>query len=173
MKFNARQYSLASFSVLIALSGTAHSATTYMEARNDAMGGTGVASSHYGTAALANPALLTHFGASDDFSLILPSVGAQVARFRSLTEEQKAMLASARKGEKKNGIPCYTEGVVLARNWNALFRSVPPSLYLALGMTEKDEKAQRRELMKTHQCSELEAVFMVARNLDERRGVSV
>lgn len=97
----------------------------------------------------------------------------QIARFRSLTEEQKAMLASARKGEKKNGIPCYTEGVVLARNWNALFRSVPPSLYLALGMTEKDEKAQRRELMKTHQCSELEAVFMVARNLDERRGVSV
>ncbi|EFU4583679.1 conjugal transfer protein TraF [Salmonella enterica] len=79
MKFNARQYSLASFSVLIALSGTAHSATTYMEARNDAMGGTGVASSHYGTAALANPALLTHFGASDDFSLILPSVGAQVS----------------------------------------------------------------------------------------------
>ncbi|EGW1417046.1 hypothetical protein JGJ51_004828, partial [Salmonella enterica] len=71
------------------------------------------------------------------------------------------------------GIPCYTEGVVLARNWNALFRSVPPSLYLALGMTEKDEKAQRRKLMKTHQCSELEAVFMVARNLDERRGVSV
>lgn len=81
MKFNARQYSLASFSVLIALSGTAHSATTYMEARNDAMGGTGVASSHYGTAALANPALLTHFGASDDFSLILPSVGAQVPQF--------------------------------------------------------------------------------------------
>ncbi|EIW5901003.1 conjugal transfer protein TraF [Salmonella enterica] len=79
MKFNARQYSLASISVLIALSGTAHSATTYMEARNDAMGGTGVASSHYGTAALANPALLTHFGASDDFSLILPSVGAQVS----------------------------------------------------------------------------------------------
>lgn len=81
MKFNARQYSLASFSVLIALSGTAHSATTYMEARNDAMGGTGVASSHYGTAALANPALLTHFGASDDFSLILPSVGAQVSGY--------------------------------------------------------------------------------------------
>ncbi|EAO9944466.1 conjugal transfer protein TraF [Salmonella enterica subsp. enterica serovar Havana] len=43
------------------------------------MGGTGVASSNYGTAALANPALLTHFGASEDFSLILPSVGAQVS----------------------------------------------------------------------------------------------
>ncbi|EAW0946172.1 conjugal transfer protein TraF [Salmonella enterica] len=79
MKFNSRQYSLMAFTVLIALSGTTHAATTYMEARNDAMGGTGVASSHYGTAALANPALLTHFGASDDFSLILPSVGAQVS----------------------------------------------------------------------------------------------
>ncbi|EJZ6456037.1 conjugal transfer protein TraF [Salmonella enterica subsp. enterica serovar Braenderup] len=79
MKINTCQYSLMSFAVLIALSGTTHAATTYMEARNDAMGGTGVASSHYGTAALANPALLTHFGASDDFSLILPSVGAQVS----------------------------------------------------------------------------------------------
>lgn len=56
-----------------------HAATSYMEARNDAMGGTGVASSHYGTAALSNPALLTHFGPSDDFSLVLPSVGAQVS----------------------------------------------------------------------------------------------
>ncbi|EDQ5070598.1 conjugative transfer ATPase [Salmonella enterica] len=97
----------------------------------------------------------------------------QVARFRRLTDEQKAMLLSAKKGAKKNGIPCYTEGVVLAQHWNALFRSVPPSLYLALGMTEKDEKAQRKELMKTHQCSELEAVFMVAQTLDEKRGVNV
>ncbi|EBP7237394.1 conjugal transfer protein TraF, partial [Salmonella enterica] len=55
MKINTCQYSLMSFAVLIALSGTTHAATTYMEARNDAMGGTGVASSHYGTAVLANP----------------------------------------------------------------------------------------------------------------------
>ncbi|EBW7189726.1 conjugative transfer ATPase, partial [Salmonella enterica subsp. enterica serovar Muenchen] len=94
----------------------------------------------------------------------------QVARFRSLTEEQKQMLASAKKGQKVNGIPCYTEGVVMGSNLNALFRSVPPSLYLALGMTEKDEKAQRRELMKAHGCTELEAAFMVARELDRRRG---
>ncbi|ECW0371918.1 conjugal transfer protein TraF [Salmonella enterica] len=79
MKFKSRLYSLVYFSVLIALSGTVNAATTYMDASNDAMGGTGVASSHYGTAALANPALLTHFGVSDDFSLILPSVGAQVS----------------------------------------------------------------------------------------------
>ena len=58
---------------------SANAATSYMEARSDAMGGTGVASSHYGTAALSNPALLTHFGPTDDFSLVLPSVGAQVS----------------------------------------------------------------------------------------------
>ncbi|EFH7844032.1 conjugal transfer protein TraF [Escherichia coli] len=43
------------------------------------MGGTGVASSHYYAAALANPALMTTATASDDFSLILPSIGAQVS----------------------------------------------------------------------------------------------
>ncbi|HEA0263627.1 TPA: TraC family protein [Salmonella enterica] len=108
------------------------------------------------------------------FSLTMPPDEIeQVARFRSLTEEQKQMLASAKKGQKVNGIPCYTEGVVMGSNLNALFRSVPPSLYLALGMTEKDEKAQRRELMKAHGCTELEAAFMVARELDRRRGTGV
>ncbi|HBZ2529227.1 TPA: conjugal transfer protein TraF, partial [Klebsiella pneumoniae] len=36
-------------------------------------------SSHYGVAPLANPALLTKHNSNDDFSLLLPSVGAQVA----------------------------------------------------------------------------------------------
>ena len=43
------------------------------------MGGTGVSSSHYGVAPLANPALLTKSGAKDDFSILLPSVGAQLS----------------------------------------------------------------------------------------------
>lgn len=60
---------------LMAFNSTA--ATSYMEARNDAMGGTGVVSSHYGTAALSNPALLTRFDTKDYFSLVLPSVGVQ------------------------------------------------------------------------------------------------
>lgn len=38
MKINFRQYSLMSLSVFIAFSGISHAATTYMEARNDAMG---------------------------------------------------------------------------------------------------------------------------------------
>ncbi|ATZ93369.1 conjugal transfer protein TraF [Dickeya fangzhongdai] len=54
-------------------------AGTWSDARNDAMGGTGVASSHYGSAALTNPALLTKAQASDNVSLILPSVGAVVS----------------------------------------------------------------------------------------------
>jgi conjugative transfer ATPase len=90
----------------------------------------------------------------------------QISRFKKLTVEQKAMLLSATKLPR-----CYTEGVVLAKRVEALFRAVPPSLYLALGMTEKEEKAERRQLMNEHHCSELEAAFYVARKLDKARGI--
>jgi len=90
----------------------------------------------------------------------------QISRFKKLTEEQKAMLLSATKLPR-----CYTEGVVLAKRVEALFRAVPPSLYLALGMTEKEEKAERRQLMNEHNCTELEAAFHVARKLDKARGI--
>lgn len=90
----------------------------------------------------------------------------EIARFRKLTDEQKALLLSATKTPR-----CYTEGVVLASRIEALFRAVPPSLYLALGMTEKEEKAARRELMIKHGISELEAAKMVARELDKGRGI--
>ncbi|EPM0026813.1 conjugative transfer ATPase, partial [Citrobacter farmeri] len=84
----------------------------------------------------------------------------QIARFKTLTEEQKAMLLSATKLPRK-----YTEGVILSRKVQALFRAVPPSLYLALGMTEKEEKAERRAIMNELNCPELEAAFHVARRL--------
>lgn len=92
----------------------------------------------------------------------------QVGRFRALTAEQESVLRSA---SKLSG--CYTEGVVLARRIEALFRAVPPSLYLALGMTENHEKAERRALMDKHRCSELEAAIRVAQNLDRLRGLTV
>lgn len=79
MKFTLSQYSLLTCAFFIALSGNTQAATTYMEASNDAMGGTGVASSHYCAAALANPALMTNATASDDFSMIMPSVGVQAS----------------------------------------------------------------------------------------------
>ena len=81
----------------------------------------------------------------------------QISRFKDLTEEQKGMLRAARK-EPGN----YTEGVVLSDNLQCLFRNVPPPLALALAMTEKHEKQQRAEIMKSQRCSELEAVFAVA-----------
>ena len=90
-----------------------------------------------------------------------------ISRFRALTPEQESVLLSA---SKLSG--CYTEGVVLAKWIEALFRAVPPSLYLALGMTEKEEKAERRALMNEFHCSELEAAKRVAQNLDRLRGLT-
>lgn len=77
MKKNQITRTLIASAVLFAFNASA--ATSYFEARNDAMGGTGVASSHYGVAPLANPALLTRHDSSDNFSLRLPSVGAQLS----------------------------------------------------------------------------------------------
>ncbi|MGP2520277.1 conjugative transfer ATPase [Pantoea ananatis] len=90
----------------------------------------------------------------------------QIARFKKLDDEQRSMLLSAKKLPQK-----YTEGVILSVNTQALFRAVPPSLFLALGMTEKDEKAERRAIMDEFKCTELEAVFHVARRFDESRGL--
>ncbi|MFA6094277.1 MAG: conjugative transfer ATPase [Candidatus Paceibacterota bacterium] len=89
----------------------------------------------------------------------------QVSRFRQLTEEQTALLLAARKSPGQ-----YTEGVVLTDHLAALFRNVPPAIALALGMTEKEEKAQRAALMRQHGCTELEAVLMVAEQLSKQRG---
>ena len=84
----------------------------------------------------------------------------QIARFKDLTAEQKQLLQAARKEPGK-----YTEGVVLSDNLQCLFRNVPPPLALALAMTEKHEKQQRAEIMKSQHCSELEACFEVAHKI--------
>ncbi|MCK7631393.1 conjugal transfer protein TraF [Shewanella sp. JNE10-2] len=47
------------------------------DARKDAMGGVGVASAHYSAATPVNPALVAKYNESDDFSFVLPSIGAQ------------------------------------------------------------------------------------------------
>jgi len=90
----------------------------------------------------------------------------QLERFKTLTQAQRQLLLSASKAPDK-----YTEGVVLANNIEALFRVVPPSLYLALGMTEKHEKAERAQLMRELGLSELDAAIAVARRLDRERGI--
>lgn len=89
-----------------------------------------------------------------------------IARFKELTPAQEALLLSANKEPQK-----YTEGVVLSRNQDFLFRAVPPSLFLALAMTEGEEKRERMILMEEHNCSELEAAFHVAEQIDRARGI--
>ena len=89
----------------------------------------------------------------------------QIARFKDLNDEQRSLLLSARKEPGK-----YVEGVVLADNLEALFRSVPPPLSLALAMTEKHEKAERAEIMREFGCSEIEAVHVVAERIKAGQG---
>ena len=90
----------------------------------------------------------------------------QLARFKTLTEDQKGLIRSATKAPGK-----YTEGVVLADRLEALFRVVPPSRYMALAGTEKEEKAERRQVMNELGCSELDAALHIAATMDEARGM--
>jgi len=91
----------------------------------------------------------------------------QIARFKSLTPEHKRLLLSARKEPGQ-----YTEGVVLSDTVEALFRHVPPPLYLALAMTEKHEKAERQRLMDQNDLTEVEAAIRVAERLSQQEGHS-
>ncbi|MBX9706105.1 MAG: conjugative transfer ATPase [Gammaproteobacteria bacterium] len=84
-----------------------------------------------------------------------------VEEFRKLSEEEQELFRSVRKASRK-----YVEGVILSNRVKALFRNVPPRLSLALAMTEKHEKAERRKLMDTHGISELEAARLIAKQME-------
>ena len=81
----------------------------------------------------------------------------EIRRFKQITEEEKRLFMSVHKE-----IPNYVEGVVMSRKNKGLFRNVPPRRALTYGMTEKDEKAARRELMTAHGITELEAARLMA-----------
>ncbi|WP_083928491.1 conjugative transfer ATPase [Marinobacterium rhizophilum] len=91
----------------------------------------------------------------------------KIARFRELSPAQKALMLSARKEAGK-----FSEGVVLSKSMDLLFRAVPPSLHLALAQTEPEEKAERYQLMQQQGIDELEAAFKVAENIDRARGIA-
>lgn len=80
VKKSAQRSALIDSAVVSALflSSSAMAAGTWYDARNDAMGGTGVASSLYGSAVLANPALMTRAKPDDNVSIIFPSAGIQI-----------------------------------------------------------------------------------------------
>lgn len=90
----------------------------------------------------------------------------KIARFRELNASQKALMLSARKEAGK-----FSEGVILSKSMEVLFRAVPPSLYLAMAMTEPEEKAERFRLMQEHRISELDAAILIARKIDQIRGL--
>ncbi len=99
--------------------------------------------------------------------LVMPKQEVEdIKKFKQLTPEQETLLLSASKADRQ-----YTEGVVLAKKLEALFRSVPPSLMLALSMTEKHEKAERYQYMKENNASELDAAIHVAKQIDISRGI--
>ncbi len=56
----------------------------------------------------------------------------------------------------------------MSRKIKGLFRNVPPRIALVLGMTEKDEKIQRAEIMKAQGITELEAVEQIADQMKQR-----
>lgn len=87
----------------------------------------------------------------------------EIKRFKQITEKEKELFLSVHKD-----IPNYVEGVVMSRKIKGLFRNVPPRLALALGMTEKDEKARRRELMQEHNVDELGAVEIMAEQMKKK-----
>ena len=60
------------------IANNANAAGTWTESRNDAMGGTGVASSRWSSAVLINPALLTSSQEGDNAALLIPSIGMQI-----------------------------------------------------------------------------------------------
>ncbi|MEW9900485.1 conjugative transfer ATPase [Chitinivorax sp. PXF-14] len=90
----------------------------------------------------------------------------KIARFRELNPAQKALMLSARKEAGK-----FSEGVILSKSMEVLFRAVPPSLYLALAQTEPEEKAERYQLMQQYGIGELDAAFKVAEKIDRARGI--
>ena len=83
-----------------------------------------------------------------------------IEQFRKLSDEERMLFRSVRKSAKK-----YVEGVLLCSRVKALFRNVPPRLSLALAMTEKHEKAERRKLMDDQGISQLDAAREIARKM--------
>lgn len=90
----------------------------------------------------------------------------KISKFRELSPAQKALMLSARKESGK-----YTEGVLLSKSMEVLFRAVPPSLYLALAMTEPEEKKERYDVMQSLGLNELDAAIHIAAGIDRLRGI--
>lgn len=89
----------------------------------------------------------------------------QISAALDLDEEVQHLIKFPRKETGK-----YVEGVSISAKYpDTLIRYVPPSLMLALGQTEGDEKDYRQQIMEEHQCSELEAAYLIADEIEAKR----
>ncbi|NQZ49360.1 MAG: conjugative transfer ATPase [Moritella sp.] len=92
----------------------------------------------------------------------------EITKFKPLTATQEKMMLSCKQLPKR-----YTEGMILSNSLpEMLFRTIPPSLILALALNEKDEKADRAVLMRNHKITEVQAAYMIAEELDRLRGIT-
>ena len=99
--------------------------------------------------------------------LVMPKEEVQeMQRFRDVSDAQRELLLSATKADLQ-----YTEGVVMSRRFETLFRVVPPSPVLAMVQTERHEKARRARIQEERGCTEVEAAWHVAAEIDEARGI--
>lgn len=87
-----------------------------------------------------------------------------IARFKPLAQEDRHMLASAR---KQDG--AFTEGVILGSKIKALFRVVMPALPLVLSMTDPDQKKAIAELARVNGVSEIGAAKLMAKQIIDKR----
>ena len=83
-----------------------------------------------------------------------------IARFKPLTQEERDLLAAAR---KQDG--AFTEGVILGSKIKALFRVVMPALPLVLSMTDPDQKKAIAELARVNGTSEIGAAKLMAEQI--------
>lgn len=91
-----------------------------------------------------------------------------VSKYKTLSDERKQLLTSTR---KMSGT--YTEGVVISGKNDYLFRSVLPSLILAVSASDSEEKAARRKLVRDRNLScDLEGSYEIANDIDKSRGIN-
>ncbi len=99
-----------------------------------------------------------------------PGEDEEIAKFKKLTDDQKSILSSVTKEDKK-----YSEGFVMCRNKrlnNQLFRSIPPSLVLVLGWSDPNEKAFIKETSEKHGVSYQAAMEIIAADMNRARGIT-
>ena len=89
----------------------------------------------------------------------------QLAKVRELDPETRYLLDFPRKEGGR-----FVEGISLSVKYPpTLVRYVPPSLILALGQTDGNEKDARRQLMEKHHIGELDAALLIADEIDAVR----